>query len=829
MVDADTGRPQPANLMASAGAGVGEVALSWDAHALHLEFSRHQYRHKTDGDYPAEWTDIPNSGQNNSLGGDGSNLTGYTVTGLVGGQLHTFEVRTFFPKSNDPGDASDPSDEATATPRSAVVSFGAESYSVDEGGTVAVTVQLDAAPGREVVVPVSAAGAGGATPPGETGADWSGVPESVTFGATDTEQTFTLAATDDTDVETGESVALSFGTLPAGVTAGTPSGATVTITDADVPVLPTLSVANAAAAESDGVAFTVTLSAAATDDVTVTWTASIESGDSAETADFGSPLTETVTITPSQTAVTITVPTIDDSTDEDNDTFTLTLSSPSANATLASDATATGTITDNDDPPTISVEDRTVIEGDQDPDDVLGEGSSIIFPFRVTLSAASEKRVRYKVRRVELASDTATDADLQPSVSFRGIQSIIGVTFRYLEGDIIRNDDLDEPDETFTVEIYDFENATAGAKTQSTITIQDDDDPPSVSVGDATAAEGARMEFPVMLSAASGKTVTVGWATSVETGDTATEGTDFTAASGTLTFMPDETTATFAVQTTEDTTDEDNETFTVTLSNATNATLATDPTATGTITDVPALPALSVANAAAAESDGVTFTVTLSAAATDDVTVTWTASIESGDSAETADFGSPLTETVTFTPSQTAVTITVPTVDDSTDEDDDTFTLTLSSPSANATLASDATATGTITDNDDPPTISVEDQTAIEGNQDPDGLGDTGIPVPGDAVAASEKRVRYKARRVELWPATRRRMRTFTAIHRKDSLQALPGGKRSIITRYITSRMTPSTSLTRPSRWRSTTSRTRRRAPIRARPSPFRTTTIRRR
>ena len=40
-----------------------------------------------------------------------------------------------------------------------------------------MTVQLDAAPGREVVVPVSAAGAGGATPPGETGADWSGVPE----------------------------------------------------------------------------------------------------------------------------------------------------------------------------------------------------------------------------------------------------------------------------------------------------------------------------------------------------------------------------------------------------------------------------------------------------------------------------------------------------------------------------------------------------------------------------------------------------------------------------------------------------------------------------
>ena len=93
--DTDTGRPTPANLRASVGAGVGEVVLSWDAHAPYLGFARHQYRYKTDGDYPAEWTDIPNSGQYHAQAGDGSNLTGYTVTGLVGGQLHTFGVRTY--------------------------------------------------------------------------------------------------------------------------------------------------------------------------------------------------------------------------------------------------------------------------------------------------------------------------------------------------------------------------------------------------------------------------------------------------------------------------------------------------------------------------------------------------------------------------------------------------------------------------------------------------------------------------------------------------------------------------------------------------------------
>ena len=498
------------------------------------------------------------------------------------------------------------------------------------------------------------------------------------------------------------------GRCRTGVMAGTPSEATVTIVDNDV--LPTLSVANAAAAESDGVAFTVTLSAAATDNVTVTWTASIESGDSAETADFGSPLTETVTFTPSQTTVTITVPTIDDSTDEDNDTFTLTLSSPSANATLASDATATGTITDNDDPPTISVEDQTVIEGDRDPDNLTGEGA---LPLKAMLSASSEKRVRYRARRVAEASDTATDEDLNSSV-FEGFFAsfTMGQTVDYYSLYHVKDDDLDEPDETFTVEIYDFQNATAGAKTRSTITIQDDDDPPSVSVGDATAAEGAPVEFPVTLSAASGREVAVNWAT---TDDSATSPADFTAASGTLTIMPGETTATVAVATEDDTLDEPDETFTLTLSSPSNATLG-EATATGTITDNDDPPTLGVADAAAIEGAPVEFTVTLSAAATDDVTASWTASTIEGDEekAAAADLEST-TGSVTVPKGETTATFTVATAEDALDENNETFTVALSSPSSNATLAADATtATGTITDDDARPALIIADMSAPE-------------------------------------------------------------------------------------------------------------------
>ncbi len=103
----------------------------------------------------------------------------------------------------------------------------------------------------------------------------------------------------------------------------------------------------------------------------------------------------------------------------------------------------------------------------------------------------------------------------------------------------------------------------------------------TLSVSDARATEGALVEFTVSLSAASSQQVTVQYATS---GGTAESGTDFTAASGMLTFAANETSKTVSVATTADAADEDNETFTLTLSSPTNATLG-DATATGTIND----------------------------------------------------------------------------------------------------------------------------------------------------------------------------------------------------------------------------------------------------
>ncbi|MBX9585016.1 MAG: glycoside hydrolase family 9 protein [Gemmataceae bacterium] len=104
--------------------------------------------------------------------------------------------------------------------------------------------------------------------------------------------------------------------------------------------------------------------------------------------------------------------------------------------------------------------------------------------------------------------------------------------------------------------------------------------PPTLSVNDVRATEGAAATFTVGLSRASTRTVTARYATAAGTATAA----DFTAASGTLTFAPGETSKTVRVTTTDDTLTEGDETFRLVLSAPTDATLA-DDTGVGTIAD----------------------------------------------------------------------------------------------------------------------------------------------------------------------------------------------------------------------------------------------------
>ena len=108
------------------------------------------------------------------------------------------------------------------------VSFGQDSYTVAEGGMVSVEVKLTSAPASAVTVPVTH------TPQGATSStDYSGVPANVMFSAGETSKAFIFTATQDTVDDDGESVLLTFGTLPATVQTGTTTESTVNITDDD--------------------------------------------------------------------------------------------------------------------------------------------------------------------------------------------------------------------------------------------------------------------------------------------------------------------------------------------------------------------------------------------------------------------------------------------------------------------------------------------------------------------------------------------------------------------------------------------------------------------
>ena len=116
------------------------------------------------------------------------------------------------------------------TPPTTYVWYESSSYTAVEGGADAtVTVVLSRAPSRTVSFPIwKNAHLGGAT-----SADYTGIPDNVTFNAGQRRSTFTVRATDDSDDDDGESVRLGFRTLPRKFLLGYQRATTVVLDDND--------------------------------------------------------------------------------------------------------------------------------------------------------------------------------------------------------------------------------------------------------------------------------------------------------------------------------------------------------------------------------------------------------------------------------------------------------------------------------------------------------------------------------------------------------------------------------------------------------------------
>ena len=460
-----------------------------------------------------------------------------------------------------------------------------------------------------------------------------------------------------------------------------------------------MSISSATAGEGDPtIDFTVTLSQEPTREVTVSYETSgaPDGGTAIEGTDY-SRARGTLRIPANTRMGTISVSLRDDSLNEDNETFTLTLTG-ATNATLSSTPsriTATGTIRDDDqDLPVLSIEGGRAIEG---------QGATVTFTVTLAPESGREVSVNWATRGGSAAQDEDYEGESGTLTFSAGDTSqTISVT--------VTDDTLDEAvEEQFTVQLSSPRNATLSPDASSaTGTIVDDDGDPALSIESAEASEGSgRIRFTVTLIPQSAQTVEV----SYDTRDgTAIAGEDYVAVEGgTLTFSAGQTSKTITVTVTNDTLDEDDETFDVVLRVPSNAELAATATATGTIEDNDSEPRLSISNVSASEADArIDFTVRLNRASGKAVTVEYETSGAPGGGTATEDSDyMGTTGTLRFDPAadppETEKTISVLVTNDDLNELAETFTLTLSSP-INGTFAGSLTslsATGTI-QNDDP-------------------------------------------------------------------------------------------------------------------------------
>jgi hypothetical protein len=134
-------------------------------------------------------------------------------------------------------------------------------------------------------------------------------------------------------------------------------------------------------------------------------------------------------------------------------------------------------------------------------------------------------------------------------------------------------DDLDEPDETFSVELHSPSGAVVGAQSVHTATIVDDDPPPELSAADVLVAEGAGVAVVTLqLDAPTTFEVSVGYTTA---DGTAVAPEDYAAVAGTANIAPMDLSTVVVIPIEDDWLDEGAEFFNLVLSGEVNAVLTT--------------------------------------------------------------------------------------------------------------------------------------------------------------------------------------------------------------------------------------------------------------
>ena len=253
----------------------------------------------------------------------------------------------------------------------------------------------------------------------------------------------------------------------------------------------------------------------------------------------------------------------------------------SANWTLSDSAApvyATGfTISAGSAPGSFSIADATAVEGNSDTIPISftvtrsgGTGGAADLSYSVALPGGAEGAD---------AADLVSGTPLTGTVHFDDGQTTATITLP-VSGDLAF-----EPNEAFSVTLTDTSAGTIATATATGTIVNDDASPAgTLSIADATTLEGDSGSHAILFTVtrADGSTgaVTADYAVAFGTADAA----DFAGpTSGTFSFEEGQTSAQVSILVAGDTVYEPNETFTVTLANATGGATIAGATATGTI------------------------------------------------------------------------------------------------------------------------------------------------------------------------------------------------------------------------------------------------------
>ena len=409
--------------------------------------------------------------------GEGAQLfSAFTVTTDAAGAA-TFDVnvptalpagRVLTATATNPAGNTSEFSPCDATGAHGSVQFAAASFRAleDVGGALITVNRMGGSRGALSVNYATANGT--ATAP----ADYTPVSGTLTFAEGETTKTFTIPIANDGLTEAEETVRLTLTGGPDLESVGGQSGAVLSIFDSNTPL--TLSVDQQSFAEGDSgtrsAPVVVALSAQTGRTVTADYSAVTRTATSG--VDF-QPVAGTLSFAPRQTAQVVNVPIIGDTLDEADETFTLTLSN-AVNASVS--LLVPVTILDDDPPPTLSINDITVVEGN------AGTTSAT---FTVSLSTPSGRTVSF---RYSTANGTAAAGSDYIAVSNAIVSIAAGETTKNVTV-TINGDTQAEADETFLVNLSFPSNATL-ARAQGAGTILDDDGTAALS-GRVTTASGA--------------------------------------------------------------------------------------------------------------------------------------------------------------------------------------------------------------------------------------------------------------------------------------------------------------------------------------------------